>query len=169
MKYEEATEIQSRINQGEILQVMEERGMDVFESDRRNAVIREMHGDTPYCAPDVDPNTGVCDGGDAWPNCCTGHRFTEEIGSVIYDHEHHIGGPTGELCHWMIEVVSGDPEPSCREDTVKIIDCGAPLTRFVRNGSAGWECESGHNGWEYGSPECEAQMMEEEFNERYYG
>jgi hypothetical protein len=67
----------------------------------------------------------------------------------------------------MVERASGNPEPDSYADTVVVGDCGAPLTRFVRNGSAGWECEAGHDGWEYGSAECEAQMMEEEFNERY--
>jgi len=103
---------------------------------------------------------------DRWPLCCKKHRQevdAENKQQALDD------GPTGERCHWMIEVASGNPEPDSYADTIKIIDCGAPLTRFVRNGSAGWECESGHDGWEYGSPEAEYQMMEEEFNDRYYG
>jgi len=102
---------------------------------------------------------------DRWPLCCKAHRLEADAEMK----QAAIESFAPELCHWMIEVASGNPEPDSYEDTVKIIDCGAPLTRFVRNGSAGWECESGHNGWEYGSPEAEYQMMEEEFNERYYG
>jgi len=169
MNYEEAVELQADIARGDLPRILHTYGVDIFLSDRTNAAIREAHGDTPYCAPDVDPALGHCGGGDAWPQCCEGHKFITRVEMVIEDHENHRGGPTGETCHWMIEVASGNPEPDSYADTIKIVDCGAPLTRFVRNGSAGWECENGHNGWEYGSAECEYQMMEEEYYDRRYG
>lgn len=65
-----------------LVAVMERLELDIFASDRRNARLREAYGDTPYAAPDVDPATGLCTGGDAWPNCCTGHSWLE---SVLWD------------------------------------------------------------------------------------
>ena len=102
---------------------------------------------------------------DRWPLCCKKHRLEADAEMK----QAAIDAAKPETCHWMIEVAIGNPEPDSYADTIKIIDCGAPLTRFVRNGSAGWECESGHNGWEYGSPEAEYQMMEEEFYDRQQG
>ena len=49
-----------------------------------------------------------------------------------------------------------------------IIDCGAPVTRLFENGSHGWECESGHSGWEYGSPMQAAEEADEALAE-YFG
>jgi hypothetical protein len=163
MNYEEACELQADIQRGELPRILRTYGVDVFLSDRQNAAIRKAHGDTPYSAPDVDPALGHCGGGDTWPICCEGHKFIQRVEFVIDDHER----PDENKCHWLVERANGNPEPDSYADTVDVGDCGAPLHRFVRNGSAGWECEAGHSGWEYGSAECEAQMMEEEYNERY--
>ncbi len=83
MNYDEAVEFQRRMNSGELVQILTDRGVDVFKSDRRNARLRAEYGDTPYAAPDVDPATGLCGGGDAWPLCCEGHRFSEWVFDVI--------------------------------------------------------------------------------------
>ena len=82
-QYTEAVEYQRRMNSGELVQILEERGVDVFKSDKRNAALRDEFGDTPYGAPDVDPATGKCDGGDAWPLCCEGHRFAERVFDIV--------------------------------------------------------------------------------------
>lgn len=102
---------------------------------------------------------------DRWPLCCTEHK-TEVYAEMRAD---AIKAAQPETCIWMIEVASGNPEPDSYADTVKVIDCGAVLTRFVRNGSHGWECERGHHGWEYDSPEGQALLLEEEFNDRQNG
>ncbi len=87
MNYKTALNYREQIASKGLLAVMKEIGLDVFESDRINADIRERHGDTPYCAPDVIPEEGRCGGGDAWPLCCTGHSFESDIETTIYDHE----------------------------------------------------------------------------------
>ncbi len=87
MNYQTALKYREQVASKGLLAVMNEIGLDVFESDRINADIRERHGDTPYCAPDVIPEEGHCGGGDAYPICCTGHRFLNDIEVSIYDHE----------------------------------------------------------------------------------
>jgi hypothetical protein len=173
MLFAEALDINMSIAEGKLLEILTERGIDPFASDKANAEIRRDYGDTPYCAPDVVPALGHCGegGGDAWPVCCEGHKFMELVSEVIYDHERGLrDGPTGERCHWLVERASGNPEPDSYSDTVVIGDCAAPLTRFVsKSGSRGWSCEAGHDGWEFGSPECEAQMLDEEWNDRQNG
>ena len=171
MNHEQAVDAQAGIARGELPAILTAAGIDTYASDRHNAELREAHGDTPYSAPDVVPALGHCGegGGDAWPVCCEGHKFMERVSEIIYDHAHNIDPDGGERCHWLVERASGNPEPDSLADTVIVEDCGAPLTRFVRNGSRGWECEAGHDGWEYGAAECEAQMMEDEWNERHYG
>tara|TARA_R110000751_G_scaffold303688_1_gene418578 strand:+ start:604 stop:1098 length:495 start_codon:yes stop_codon:yes gene_type:complete len=87
MNYTEAVEYQRRMNGGELVQILTERGSDIYESDRSNAALRAEYGDTPYAAPDVVPELGHCDGGDAWPQCCTGHRFKEWVFDIICTHQ----------------------------------------------------------------------------------
>lgn len=70
-------------------------------------------------------------------------------------------------CTWLVEVASGNPEPDSIEDTVMIIDCGAPRTAVHENGSDGWTCEGGHHHWEYGSPNQAAEEADEALAERY--
>lgn len=147
---------------GGMVVVLRQNNIDPFASDKHNASLREQYGDTPYCAPDVDPETGFCDGGDAWPNCCEGHKF-----------ESHLEVIEGEAlndpnrCHWMIQIASGCPEPDSYEDTIQVVDCGATLTRFTaESGTRGWRCESGHHGWEFGSDEMQSEELEHEFQER---
>ena len=48
-------------------------------------------------------------------------------------------------CPWMVEVPSFDPEPSCKADTVKIVDCGAKVKDHSVHPGRGWECEVGHH------------------------
>ncbi len=171
MLYAQALEAQAAIADGQLLEILVAQGIDPFASDKANADIRARYGDTPYCAPDVLPDKGHCGGGDAWPQCCEGHKYMELVSEVIYDHERGLrDGPTGERCHWLVERASGNPEPDSYSDTVVIDDCGAPLKRVVsQSGSHGWSCEAGHSGWEFGSPECEAQMLEEEYYDRRHG
>lgn len=71
-----------RIEEVGLLEVLKEQGIDPFRSDKRNAMLRSDFGDTPYCAPDVDRTTGKCDGGDAWPSCCEGHRFETRLDMI---------------------------------------------------------------------------------------
>lgn len=78
--YQLAIHIVYQIAREGLLAVMLDRGItmeEITQSDRHNASLRADYGDTPYCAPDVDQSTGKCDGGDAWPVCCRGHRFAE--------------------------------------------------------------------------------------------
>jgi len=70
-------------------------------------------------------------------------------------------------CTWLVEVASGNPEPDSIEDTVMIIDCGAPRTAIHENGSDGWACEAGHHHWEYGSPNQASEEADEALAERY--
>jgi hypothetical protein len=44
-------------------------------------------------------------------------------------------------CPWLIEVASGNPEPDSYADTVRIVECGAPVTV---NEYGSWRCEYGH-------------------------
>ena len=50
-QYTEAVEYQRRMNSGELLQILEERGVDVFKSDTRNAALRDEFGE--YTPPTV--------------------------------------------------------------------------------------------------------------------
>jgi len=85
MNFDQALEYQRRMNLGELPNILTEIGWDTYESDRSNARLRAEYGDTPYAAPDVVPELGHCDGGDAWPQCCTGHRFKEWVFEVVYN------------------------------------------------------------------------------------
>ena len=85
MNFRQALEFQRRMNLGELPSILTEIGWDIYESDRSNARLRAEYGDTPYAAPDVVPELGHCDGGDAWPQCCTGHRFKEWVFDVVYN------------------------------------------------------------------------------------
>lgn len=87
------------------------------------------------------------------------------MGEMLYQNP----GP----CTWLVECASGNPEPDCYEDTIAIIDCGAPRTALRENGSDGWTCEAGHHHWEYGSPMQQAEerdeAMAERMGEHHYG
>ena len=74
----------NRIEAVGLLEVLKEQGIDPFRSDKRNTMLRDEFGDTPYCAPNVDRTTGKCPGGDAWPMCCEGHRFEERLFDIEY-------------------------------------------------------------------------------------
>ena len=73
--------------------VLKAHGVDVFQSDRNNAALREDYGDTPYSAPDVVPELGHCGDipGDAWPMCCTGHSFKESWFGIVCDGDRERG------------------------------------------------------------------------------
>ena len=68
------------------------------------------------------------------------------------------GHATLARCTWLVEVASGDPEPSCPADTVKIVECGAKLTRLDDDG---WTCADGHEHLAYGSAAQQAQERAE--------
>jgi len=101
---------------------------------------------------------------DRWPLCCKTHKA--EVHAEMKADAIEAARP--EACHWMIEVASGNPEPDSFADTVMIIDCGATVTRLFENDSHGWKCESGHGGWEYGSPMQAAEEADEALAE-YFG
>lgn len=66
-------------------------------------------------------------------------------------------------CHWLVEVPSGNPEPDCYEDTIRIVECDAPLT-WVSESGASFTCEAGHHHVAYteGGADIEwAREMEE--------
>ena len=92
--YQLAIHIVSQVHREGLLAVMLDRGIsmeEITESDRHNASLREDYGDTPYCAPDVDQTSGKCDGGDAWPVCCRGHRFEDYWADVLYEGDSERG------------------------------------------------------------------------------
>jgi len=117
MNFRQALDFQRRLNLGELPTILTEIGWDTYESDRSNARLRAEYGDTPYAAPDVVPELGHCDGGDAWPQCCTGHRFKEWVFEVVYqnmrryeERGHDFGDPkTGGF-------TSESTEPNCGVD-----------------------------------------------------
>ena len=67
-----------------------------------------------------------------------------------------------ETCHWLIEVASGNPEPSCYEDTVRIVECDGAVT-FNEHGS--WKCEYGHEHVSFADPARDAYDAEWAFLE----
>jgi len=145
-----------------LVAALRENGRDPFASDKRNARIRAQHGDTPYCAPDVDPETGKCPGGDAWPACCEGHQWLNHL-DLVEDSAKDDGGG----CQWHILVRNTDREIDFPSDLYDEVRCGAKVTSKVApSGTKGWECENGHDGWEYGSAEQQSEELEHEFNER---
>jgi hypothetical protein len=101
MDYEQARGYYDRMSAGELPQILTERGIDIHASDKRNAALREDYGDTPYSAPDVDPATGMCEGGDAWPMCCEGHKLEDHVTGVVAHHESVFGRtPPGRRGHF---------------------------------------------------------------------
>jgi hypothetical protein len=92
--YQLAIHIHYQIARDGLLATMLARGVtmdEITESDRSNAQLREDYGDTPYAAPDVDKTTGKCDGGDAWPVCCRGHRFEEHWYEIVSEGDRERG------------------------------------------------------------------------------
>ncbi len=102
---------------------------------------------------------------DRWPLCCKKHRLEMEEShrqDALANAE-----PDPNRCTWLVEVPSGNPEPDCPADLVKVIECGAQVTYQVAdNGSKGWSCEAGHSHWEYGSPNQQAEERLEWAKER---
>lgn len=60
---------------------------DLFGADEANAQLRDEFGDTPYAAPKVDRETGLCGGGDTWPTCCRGHAIEDFVMWKMFDEQ----------------------------------------------------------------------------------
>jgi hypothetical protein len=60
-------------------------------------------------------------------------------------------------CTWLIEVASGNPEPDSYADTIKHIECGAPLTT---NEYGSYSCTNGHRHVSFDDPERGAFELE---------
>lgn len=70
-------------------------------------------------------------------------------------------------CSWLVQVVSGNPEPDSIEDTYKIVECGARVFALTFDPEGGWGCESGHHHWPYGSDQQQAEERIEFMAERH--
>lgn len=132
LAYAEAVEYQRRMNGGELVQILTELEWDIYESDRSNARLRAEYGDTPYAAPDVVPELGHCDGGDAWPQCCTGHRFKEWVFDIIYTHQsaRKDEGETFDDFDWestLPNCAKCLPNSGTRKHVGPCVECERPL------------------------------------------
>ena len=70
-------------------------------------------------------------------------------------------------CQWLIQVPSGNPEPSCEADLWAAQECGGAV-EFLEDGADNdsWACQYGHVHWTYGSPRQRAEEAAEAFGER---
>ena len=99
---------------------------------------------------------------DRWPLCCKKHRAEVEADNMAADQAEESAR---NGCSMIVLVPH--PEPDGPWDTHHPERCGAPITvKVAPSGTKGWECEGGHGGWAYGSPEQMAEELEHEFNER---
>lgn len=100
---------------------------------------------------------------DRWPLCCKAHR-TEVYAEMAAD---TVAAAKSEGCTWHVLVPNTTREIDFPSDLYDEVQCGAKVTTKVApSGAKGWECENGHSGWEYGSPEQQGEELEHEFNER---
>ena len=98
---------------------------------------------------------------DRWPLCCKKHRAEVEADMAADQAEESARSGC------IMIVLIPHPEPDGPWDTHYSEKCGAPVTEKVApSGTKGWECEGGHGGWAYGSPEQQHEELEHEFNER---
>jgi len=98
---------------------------------------------------------------DRWPLCCKKHRL--EVQAEMAADQAEESARTG--CNMTVLIPRSEPDGPW--DTHDSERCGAPVTEMVApSGTKGWECEAGHGGWAYGSPEQVAEELEHEFNER---
>ena len=75
------------------------------------------------------------------------------------------GKGTLAVCHWLVRVASGNPEPDSIEDTYVDVECGARITWYGDEGSS-FRCEAGHEHHSYVATEGRWEF-EQEQRERY--